>query len=169
MGWTIEQAFIEIDTIRKKIKDSISGLKSGAYAEVANNTTTLAAGYVLDARQGNGLNKKITGITCPKTFTIGTPANGYITNSSKEIVVMIPINKPISDNNNYTTAALTVTGLQIRGVAGTITADVADLTFETGIRTSGIYCKITNTDESAFTATNNTPVSVYISGSITLS
>ena len=59
--WTTEQCMIEIDSLRHKMAGS------AGTARVANNLTTTASGYVLDARQGRVLNEKINKMTLPLT------------------------------------------------------------------------------------------------------
>lgn len=49
-----------LSTILGKIAKWFTDLKTGAFNTVANNLTTTASGYVLDARQGKTLLSKIT-------------------------------------------------------------------------------------------------------------
>lgn len=167
--WTIEQAFIEIDTIRNKLKklsSSMTGyVKTSA---IKNNLTTTSSGSVLDARQGKALDDKITDVYAGNTITISCRAAGYVTSSSKNLCITIPNFKPLPAG--VTAGTMALTSLQVKGVSGTVAVTVADLTaIVYSITEQGFNIDITNTDESAFSVTNNTPIAVFIAGTITLS
>lgn len=70
---TGETMAIIIGKIAKWFKD----LKSGAFAEVANDLVTTVEGKVLDARQGKVLEEKITDLNS-KSYEIIKSSNGYV-------------------------------------------------------------------------------------------
>ena len=52
--------FLDLPGLQYFYNKYIKGLKSHAFRDPANNLTTTASGYALDARQGKALNDKVT-------------------------------------------------------------------------------------------------------------
>ena len=175
--WTIEQAFIEIDTIRNKLKklsSSMTGyVKTSA---IKNNLTTTAAGSVLDARQGKALKTIIdAAITGDSTTFIGH-VGGYFTDAAKAICFTVPINKTIlnTDGTEYNTAAVTLTALQVFQSGSLFNYSDATaleaVTVTASISGAGVTCIVRKADSTAFAnATNNNPCAVRVAGSAAFS
>lgn len=56
---------------------TLKGLKNGATSTVANNATTTAAGYVLDARMGKTLQDQVTTLNSTSVVELGKNDKGY--------------------------------------------------------------------------------------------
>ena len=52
--------FLDLPGLQYFYNKYVKGLKSHAFRDPANNLTTTASGYALDARQGKALNDKVT-------------------------------------------------------------------------------------------------------------
>ena len=52
--------FLDLPGLQHFYNKYVKGLKSHAFRDPANNLTTTASGYALDARQGKALNDKVT-------------------------------------------------------------------------------------------------------------
>lgn len=91
---------------------------------------------------------------------------GYLSNNAKDIAFFFPTSKPI------TASRATISGVvYIRHVGGGYLANGTDIstlgTITPAIKENGIHVNITAS--SAFSATNNTPLSVTFNGTITFS
>ena len=101
------------------------------------------------------------------TISIRSVFAGYLTSSSKRIEFSIPLNrKPII-------SAVAFTGnISVRTIEGYAINNqlVSNYTITlTGFDENSLWIRVTNTDESAFTGLNNTPIAVTIDGTITFS
>lgn len=175
--WTIDQAFIEIDTLRarlKKLSSSLSGyVKTSA---IKNNLTTTSSGSVLDARQGKALKTITDGAVTGNSATFIAHICGYFTDAAKAICCSVPINKSIlnTDGSEYNTAAVTLTALQVFQSGSLFNYNDATaleaVTVTASVAGSGVNCIIRKTDGTAFAnATNNNPCAIRIAGSAAFS
>jgi len=69
--------FLDLPGLQYFYNKYIKGLKSHAFRDPANNLTTTASGYALDARQGKALNDKVTQLN--SALTHGTETFNNIT------------------------------------------------------------------------------------------
>ena len=175
--WTIEQAFIEIDTLRKRIR-SVAGSLSGYVKTTAikNNLTTTAAGNVLDARQGKAIKTITDGAVTGDSETFIAHVGGYFTDAGKAICFTVPINKVIlgTMGAEYNTAAVTLTALQVFQTGSLFNYNDATaleaVTATATISGAGITCIVRKADSTAFAnATNNNPCAVRVAGSVAFS
>ena len=102
-----------------------------------------------------------------ETISIRSVFVGYLTSSSKRIEFSIPLNrKPII-------SAVAFTGnISVRTIEGYAINNQPVSNYAitlTGFDENSLWIRVTNTDESAFTGLNNTPIAVTIDGTITFS
>lgn len=173
--WTIEQAFIEIDTLRKRIR-SVAGALSGYVKTTAikNNLTTTASGSVLDARQGKALKDSIDTLKVPagdQQYIFS--GAGYLTSNKTAIGITIPINKIIS---GMTISAVTVNALQVRQNGTTVynSSTPTDVVATCALEGCGISFtlkkQVDNADVAwSDSATNNDTIGIYIKFTVTWS
>lgn len=87
--------------------------------------------------------------------------DGFITAGATEIYITIPLSEKVKANLTATVAV--VGNLYVRGVAGFIINNVDPSTLDISVRSVAnnlLVILIKNTDSAAFSATNNTPVSL---------
>lgn len=70
--------FLDLPGLQYFYNKYVKGLKSHAFRDPANNLTTTASGYALDARQGKALNDKVTQLNSALEYERITGSNYYL-------------------------------------------------------------------------------------------
>lgn len=159
--WTTEQCMIEIDSLRHKMAGSAGS------ARVANNLTTTASGYVLDARQGRVLNEKINKMTLP----LSTKAQLYrgaalITGSGKTMRFTVSSIKALN-LDTVTSVTVTPTSLAIYYNGSSYDVDLSKVTVGAQWFNWGIVVEIAGS-EALVTGANNVPVGMSLRYDLTI-
>lgn len=159
--WTTEQCMIEIDSLRHKMAGS------AGTARVANNLTTTASGYVLDARQGRVLNEKINKMTLP----LSTTAQLYrgaalITGSGKQLRFTVSSIKALN-LDTVTSVTVTPTSLVIYYNGANYEIDLSSITVSAQWYNWGVVVEIAGSD-ALVTGANNVPVGMSMRYDITV-
>ena len=155
-------------TMFGKIKRWLSDLKDAAFQSVANNLTTSASGYVLDARQGRALNTSIQNLQAYKSgeqidIRWGCYA-GYLASSGKGLYFSIPLQKPITSGVTISFAHFMAVirhsdGGYMKGSTPTALAEYGTVDYY--LSDTAIFVRVTMSTASTFT--NLAPIVVYAS------
>ena len=101
--------FLDLPGLQYFYNKYIKGLKSHAFRDPANNLTTTASGYALDARQGKALDDKVTQLNSALTETENYCVNEHhamyirIKGYTKELIMLNTNGFTTTDDVNYGT------------------------------------------------------------------
>ena len=101
--------FLDLPGLQYFYNKYIKGLKSHAFRDPANNLTTTASGYALDARQGKALDDKVTQLNSALTETENYCVNEHhamyirIKGYTKELIIINTNGFTTTDDVNYGT------------------------------------------------------------------
>lgn len=101
--------FLDLPGLQYFYNKYVKGLKSHAFRDPANNLTTTASGYALDARQGKALDDKVTQLNSALTETENYCVNEHhamyirIKGYTKELIMLNTNGFTTTDDVNYGT------------------------------------------------------------------
>ena len=99
------------------------------------------------------------------TSILFTVFQGFVTNSSKSLLLTIPLDKPVA--GTIANSTVSINKITARGVSGYVIPDNSTFSgnytvSQTSVEGNLLSLNITKADSTAFNATNNTPVAVSI-------